>query len=349
MTPRVSVGLPVFNGERYLQQTLDDLLGGTFADLEIVAVDNASTDATADIFADAARRDNRLRVSRNTSNIGALPNANRAVALARAPLFALAAYDDRRAPTFLERLVGALDRSPDAVLAYGAATLVGEDDRPFAFDATRRRYVDAAGNVYDYDAALERDLAQGTSGRAALARYHASLHARDVNAPIHGVFRRDVLDRVGPHRLYGSDRKIVAHAALLGPFAFVPEALFGYRIHAASTFHLTRAEWLAREAGRAAVGSALDGARTLGAYLGAVAQADLGPLARVGALAASLGSAVRPAVLNRIVLPGPDNYFGWTAWLGHTPDTRARTHALPDDLGVWSWLNSVERAKKVET
>ncbi len=347
MAPRVSVGLPVFNGERYLEQALDDLLGGTFEDLELVAVDNASTDATADILADTARRDRRVRVARNATNIGALPNANRAVAMARAPLFALAAYDDRRAPTFLERLVGTLDRAPDAVLAYGASTLIGEDDRPFAFDAARRRYRDAAGQVYDYDAALERDLPAGTGGRAALARYHAALHARDINAPIHGVFRRAALDRVGPHRLYGSDRKIVAHAALLGPFAFVPEALFGYRIHAASTFHLTRAEWLAREAGRAAVGSALDGVRTLAAYLGATAQADLGRAARVGAVAASLGSAARPAVLKRIVLPGPDNYFGWTTWPGHTPAPPSQMHALPDDLGVWNWLKGGERVNKM--
>ena len=346
MTPRVSIGLPVYNGARYLEQTLHDLLGGTFGDLELVAVDNASTDATPDILADAARRDSRVRVARNATNIGALPNANRAVALSRAPLFALAAYDDRRAPAFLERLVAALDRAPRAVLAYGAATLVGEDDRPFAFDARARHYVGPDGHVYDYDASLERDLPAGTGGRAALARYHAALHARDVNAPIHGVFRRAALDRVGPHRLYGSDRKIVAHAALLGPFAYVPEALFGYRIHAASTFHLTRAEWLAREAGRAAVGSALDGARTLAAYLGATAQADLGPAARAGAIAASLGSAVRPAVLTRIALPGPDNYFGWTAWPGQKPPPPARAPMLPDDLGAWSWLASGEPAKK---
>ena len=338
MTPRVSVGLPVFNGERYLEQTLADLLGGTFEDVELVAVDNASTDATADILADAARRDRRVRVARNTTNIGALPNANRTVALARAPLFALAAYDDRHAPTFLERLVTALDRAPDAVLAYGAATLIGEDDRPFAFDAAQRRYVGPDGQIYGYDAALERDLPAGGRGRAALARYHAVLHALDINAPIHGVFRRAALDRVGPHRLYGSDRKIVAHAALLGSFAYVPEALFGYRIHAASTFHLTRAEWLAREAGRAAVGSALGGARTLAAYLGATAQADLGPLARAGAVAASLGSAARPAVLKRIVMPGPDNYFGWTRWPGQDCSAPVKSVTLPEDIGPWKWL-----------
>lgn len=345
MIPRVSVGLPVYNGERFLQRTLDDLLGGTFADFELVAVDNASTDATADILSDAARRDPRVRVSRNAANIGALPNANRAAALARAPLFALAAYDDRHAPTFLERLVGALDRAPEAVLAYGGTTLVGDDDQPFAFDAASRHYVDADGEVYRYDAALERPLPAGPG--ASLARYRAVLRSNDVNAPIHGLFRRTALDRIGPHQLHGSDRLIVAHAALLGPFAYVPEALFGFRIHAASTVHLTRAEWLAREAGRPAAGSRLDGLRTLGVYLRATGQADLGAVARARALVASLGYAVRPDVLRRLVLPGIDNYLGWTRWPGQPVRTPARVIPRAADAGPWTWMTGGDCANTI--
>ena len=63
-------------------------------------------------------------------------------------------------------LVDALDRAPGAVLAYGASTLVGPDDRPFPFDAARRRYTGPDGMVYHYDAALERPLAGGTTARA---------------------------------------------------------------------------------------------------------------------------------------------------------------------------------------
>lgn len=346
ITPRVSVGLPVYNGERFLARTLDDLLGGTFADFELVACDNASTDATPDILADAARHDARVRVVRNETNVGALPNANRAFALATAPLYALAAYDDRHAPDFLSRLVDALDREPRAVLAYGAATLIGEDDRPFAFDADRRRYTDSAGLPYGYDAALERPLASGTTGRAAVARYRAILGSNDVNAPIHGLFRRAALERVGPHRLHGSDRLVVAHAALLGPFAYVPAPLFGFRIHGASTFHLTRAEWLAREAGRDAAGSALDGAKTLAAYVRATGRADLGAPSRARAVAASVGYAVRPEVLRRALLPGVDNYWGWTRWPGQAVRPPEPAAALPADLGAWGWLAGVDPEKR---
>ena len=344
--PRVSVGLPVYNGERFLARTLDDLLGQSFADFELVVCDNASTDATPDILADAARRDARVRVVRNPTNIGALPNANRAFALARAPLYALAAYDDRHAPDFLARLVDALDRTPEAILAYGASTLVGTDDRPFPFDAERRRYTGPDGTAYHYDAALERPLAPGTTARAAVARYRAVLGSTDVNAPIHGLFRRAALERVGPHRLHGSDRLIIAHAALLGPFAYVPEPLFGYRIHAASTFHLSRSEWLAREAGRAVAVSALDGARTLNAYVRATGEAGLCASTRARAVVASVGYAVRPAVLRRAFLPGPDNYWGWTRWPGQSSPAPSCPPVLPAALGPWAWLADPDPEKR---
>ena len=335
--PRVSVGLPVYNGERFLEGALADLLGGSFEDLEVVACDNASTDATADILADAARRDPRVRIVRNATNLGALANANRAFALSRGGLYALAAYDDRHAPAFLERLVGALDAAPGAVLAYGASTLICDRDHPFAFDPERRLYIDAFGRRYGYDAGLERTLPGGP-----VARYRAVLHSEDVNAPIHGLFRREALERIGPHRLHGSDRLIVAHAALLGPFAYVPAALFGYRIHDASTFHLSREAWRKREGGQAAAASAarggLDGALTLRAYLEATGRAGLGAPARARAAIASAGYAVRPAVLRRIFLPDPKNYWGWTHWPGRPAPVPEPAPRLPSDLGPWAWL-----------
>lgn len=335
--PRVSIGLPVFNGERFLAEALDDLLGQTFGDLEIVACDNASTDATAEILADYARQDPRLVVVRNATNVGALANANLATRRARAPLFALAAYDDRHAPDFVARLVAALDADAGAVVAYGRQTLIGDDGRPFRFHPLARAWSDAGGNRYAYDGALERRLPASP-----LDRFRAVLRSNDVNAPIHGLFRREALDRIGGHRVHGSDRLIVAHAALLGRLAFVDAPLFGFRIHGASTFFLSREAWLAREAGCADAGSPLDGARTLAAYLGATRRTGLGPADRLHAAAAVLGYAVRPDALRHALLPGPDNYWGWTRWpwAPAAPAPRPLPPANPAAaLGDWAWLD----------
>ena len=335
-TPRVSIGLPVYNGARYLAQTLDDLLGQTFENLEVVACDNASTDATPDLLADYARRDARLVVVRNPINVGALANANLATTRARAALFALAAYDDRHAPDFVARLVAALDADPGAAVAYGRQTLIGDDGRPFRFHPHVRAWSDAGGNRYAYDGALERDLPGGP-----VARLRAVLRSNDVNAPIHGLFRREALARIGGHRVHGSDRLIVAHAALLGRFAFVDAPLFGYRIHGASTFFLTREDWLAREAGHADAGSPLDGLRTLARYLAATGDADLRPADQLRARAAVLRYAVRPDALRLALLPGPDNYWGWTRWPWAPAPPAPRSLPAADSsapLGEWAWL-----------
>jgi glycosyltransferase involved in cell wall biosynthesis len=303
--PLVSIGLPVYNGGRYLTEALDGLLGQTFGDFELIVCDNASTDDTEAIAREAAARDRRVRYVRHPENIGALPNANLAFALGRGRYYALAAHDDRHAPDFLETLVGALEARPEAVLAYGRKALIDDDGRPFRFDPAAGLHV-AGDRAVDYDGALERPLPEDP-----VARYRIALRSNDPNAAIHGLFRREVLARLPEHRLHGSDRLIVAAAALHGPFAFVDEPLFAYRVHAGSTRYLDRAAWAARETGRSGARSPLDHARTLARYLRAVADAPLTPAQRLAAAAATVGSVARPAVLRGLFLPGPQSYWGW--------------------------------------
>jgi glycosyltransferase involved in cell wall biosynthesis len=85
--PRLSIGIPVFNGEEFLPELLDSLLAQTFSDFEIVICDNASSDRTAQICCEYASRDARIRYFRNDTNLGALPNYNRTFELSTAPLF----------------------------------------------------------------------------------------------------------------------------------------------------------------------------------------------------------------------------------------------------------------------
>ena len=80
--PRVSVGMPVYNGERYVKAALDAVLAQTFRDFELIISDNASTDATGEICREYAARDPRIRYSRNNENIGAARNGNRTIQLA---------------------------------------------------------------------------------------------------------------------------------------------------------------------------------------------------------------------------------------------------------------------------
>ena len=103
--PRVSIGLPVYNGERYLRESIDSILAQTFQDFELVVCDNASTDETARICEEYAERDPRVRYFRNARNIGGINNANLTFERSRGDLFRWAAHDDVCAPVLLERCV----------------------------------------------------------------------------------------------------------------------------------------------------------------------------------------------------------------------------------------------------
>jgi glycosyltransferase involved in cell wall biosynthesis len=114
-SPKVSIGVPVYNGALTLRSTMDTLLMQTFADFEIVVSDNASTDATAAICAEYAARDRRVRIVRQPHNLGPEPNFKFVLDEARAPYFMWSAADDFHSPDYIEENVNFLDCHPDYV------------------------------------------------------------------------------------------------------------------------------------------------------------------------------------------------------------------------------------------
>ncbi|MEM6891420.1 MAG: glycosyltransferase family 2 protein, partial [Pseudomonadota bacterium] len=82
-TPRLTIGLPVYNGANYLAEAVTSILSQDFEDFELIISDNASDDDTADICRDFAARDKRVRYERQVVNVGAAPNYNLLLPLAR--------------------------------------------------------------------------------------------------------------------------------------------------------------------------------------------------------------------------------------------------------------------------
>src|SRR5688572_10868700 len=98
--PRVSIGLPVYNGENYLAEAIDSILAQTFEDFELIISDNASTDRTQEICEAYAAKDGRIRYYRSEVNKGSAWNFNRVFELARGEYFKWAAHDDYIAPEY---------------------------------------------------------------------------------------------------------------------------------------------------------------------------------------------------------------------------------------------------------
>ena len=114
----VSVGLPVYNGQKYLAVAIGSVLAQTFPDFELVISDNASTDATQEICKAYAARDARIRYIRQPLNRGAGFNYNFVFHESRGRYFKWLAHDDWLAPDNLKASVAALEADPAAVLAY---------------------------------------------------------------------------------------------------------------------------------------------------------------------------------------------------------------------------------------
>src|SRR5882762_1549884 len=116
--PRISIGLPVYNGENFITDALESILGQTYTDFELIISDNASTDRTEALCKSYAARDPRIRYWRNAENLGAARNFNRVFELSSGEYFKWTAHDDVLAPDYLEKCIEASDRDPSVVLVY---------------------------------------------------------------------------------------------------------------------------------------------------------------------------------------------------------------------------------------
>jgi glycosyltransferase involved in cell wall biosynthesis len=207
--PRLTVGLPVFNGERYISQAIEALLGQSFDDFELIISDNASTDGTASICRRYARQDSRIRYFRQPQNVGLAPNHNFVAYRARGELFKWAASDDLYARNLLERCVAVLDEDPRVVLAH-------------AWTAR----IDGSGVL---KATMKYTLA--TSSRRAPERFRSLLFDSGGDDD-YGVIRLDVLRRTAMKESYHhADHTIVAELGLHGAFYQVPDWLYFRRDH----------------------------------------------------------------------------------------------------------------------
>jgi glycosyltransferase involved in cell wall biosynthesis len=224
MKPRVSIGLPVYNGERYLALTIENHLAQSFGDFELIVSDNASTDATADICRQFAARDRRIRYVRQPHNVGVTRNFNGVVAHATAPYFKWSSADDLVAPDLLAKCVAVLDGDSSIVLVH-----------------SRTSFIDADGNILPREAPALHLMEEQPSAR--LNRLWERLAFCNAQ---YGVMRRESLCRMrlfGPY--VGSDLCFLAELSLHGKFYEIEEHLLHRRLHGHAASSLAPEELVA--------------------------------------------------------------------------------------------------------
>ena len=208
-TPRLTLGLPVYNGEGHLAASLDAIAAQTFTDYELIISDNCSTDSTAEIASRYAAADPRVRYVRHEQNRGAAFNHNFVVEEARGEYFKWVSDDDLYHPELLRRCVEALDARPEVVVAHAWTAIIDESG--------------AVTRKVDYQ--LVTDVPEASR------RFHSLLYTPGGD-DIYGVIRTSTLRRIAP---YGSfhhpDRTFVAELALQGRFHNHPDHLYFRRDH----------------------------------------------------------------------------------------------------------------------
>ena len=274
--PRVSIGLPVFNGEDFLDEALTSLRAQSFEDLEIAISDNGSTDRTPDICRSHADADERIGYERSPVNRGSSWNYTRVFERSRGEYFKWAAHDDVLLPTYLEQCIDVLDADPGVVLCHTGVVKIDADGHP----------------VVTYPP--NPNASAGTPTR----RFRDVLFREGPCYPVFGVVRREVLARTGLLGPYnGHDRPLLAELALHGRYAQVPERLFLNRDHPARsgrayTGARARITWFdTSQAGRVVYRHP----RLLAEYLKAIRRTDVGTRDRAGAFLAVIEWSLRHA------------------------------------------------------
>lgn len=206
-TPLVSIGVPVYNEERFLDCALQSLLAQDYPQVEIVLSDNASTDATLAIAHDAAHRDARVRVLRAPVNTGAIINFQRCLDAAHGELFMWAAGHDLWSPNLVTRCVDTLTCHRSAVVAVPDAVWIDSADQPLP---------QSAGTL-------------DTRGLDPLARAFMLLWAN--MHPMYGLMRTQALRSTGPIPNYpGADLILLLRMVLQGDVVPASGAVWSRRI-----------------------------------------------------------------------------------------------------------------------
>jgi glycosyltransferase involved in cell wall biosynthesis len=209
-SPLITIGLPVYNSERYLRQSLDSLLAQTYSDFVLVISDNASTDGTAQICQDYAAADPRIEYSRNETNIGNPRNFNKVFEMTKTRYLKWSTADDYWGSSFLERALEVMESDPTIALCYPQAVIVDADG------GSPTNYDDVLHLVQEDPA--DRFLSLISSIK--LAHQHLGLirmsHLRQTHL-------------LGTH--VASDINLLAELTLYGKFFELPHRSFFRRFH----------------------------------------------------------------------------------------------------------------------
>jgi len=230
--PTVSIGMPVYNAEELLPETLDSILAQTFEDFEVVISDNASTDSTPEICRTYARRDDRIRHERIDEGIPVTGNFNRACRLSRGRYFKWQAHDDLLEPEFLSCCVRILDEDPTTLLVATRVRPIERDGSRVPLEAEKGVFVTSYGEQIPVPPPAGSDALDSLQRLERFRSVLFDIHGVTEGQYIFGLFRSNALAATPlVDGYFGADKVLLARLSLVGRFREVTEELFFRRYH----------------------------------------------------------------------------------------------------------------------
>ena len=310
--PTVSVGVPVYNGERFLRAALESLRSQTFTEFEVVICDNASTDATADIAQDYQQEDRRFRHVRNPENLGLVRNYRRALEIARGQYFKWHSSDDILQRDYLAEMVRALGTDPRAVLCACLMPPIDSVGEPIPFDETADGHISESGERYRVWPAPP-----GLSDERAIVRFDSAVNELPGNMQgqfYYGLMRTDVVRQLPEHGLYlGAERVLLAELAMRGRWLFIDRPLVRRRIHSEHFGGGTVQDTAVGLDPQRSRRLAFPAAQQFAGYVRALHGVPLSPTDRLRGYRSIARKVMRAGTWRAMFERGPDNYFGWGA------------------------------------
>jgi glycosyltransferase involved in cell wall biosynthesis len=206
----LTIGLPVYNGERFLIQAIESIMNQSYQDFNVIISDNGSTDGTQNICENFEQMDKRISYHRYNNNKGAAWNFNNVFRLSNSNYFKWAAADDYCSPDLFEKCINELKSDDSISLAFGKIINVNENG----------------------DESFEMQYSELIHHDDPVKRFNYMINLNPSCMAVFGIFRSSLLQRSALIGNYpSSDKNLIAQISLAGKLHEIPDSFFYRRVH----------------------------------------------------------------------------------------------------------------------
>jgi len=218
--PKITVGIPVFNGEKSIRRSLDSVLSQTFLDFELVISDNASTDSTSLICQEYKKNDKRIRYIRNEKNIGGIANFKLLLDESKTEYFVWLAADDYWDPTFLEKNLPVLEKNLNIICSASQVKYFGNN-----MDYWKKRSIHGPFRIFRKIIKRFQNLQNYPTSGTFESKFRYYLKLRGHHHILFGMYRTEQLKKIFVTDISNFDLAIMLNALRFGDFYVIDDVL----------------------------------------------------------------------------------------------------------------------------